>query len=354
MIYCYVYPSAMQNPGGGEALLLKTKEYVEKLGVSARLFDMWNDRFQKGDLLHVFGSVKEALGLMEVAKSKGVKIVLSPIIWYNWQSSFWVPYSIKERFLCLVRQGVKSMFPMMPSARKRMMELADLILASSEAEAEQIRRYFLIAPDRIKVVTYGADEAFLDATPTFFEQRFGIKNFILTVGRIEPRKNQLNLIRAMKGGQRPLVIIGEAVSHHQSYYNRCKDAADGNVYFLGALPQNSQELRSAFAACSVFTLPTWFETPGLAALEAALSGAKIVITRAGATREYFGDFVDYIDPADIQDIRNKIEVAYQRSKTTVLRDYVSKRYLWQHMAEQTIRAYQKLGTVDVKTCSVKE
>ena len=60
----YVYPSAFQNPGGGEILLLKTKEYLEKAGVEVRLFDMCHDRFQEGDLLHVFGSVKEALGLM--------------------------------------------------------------------------------------------------------------------------------------------------------------------------------------------------------------------------------------------------------------------------------------------------
>ena len=68
LIYFYVYPSAFQNPGGGEILLLKTKQYLEELGVNVRLFDQWQHRFQSGDLLHVFGSVKEALGLMETAK----------------------------------------------------------------------------------------------------------------------------------------------------------------------------------------------------------------------------------------------------------------------------------------------
>src|SRR3989338_6602079 len=117
MIYFYVYPSAFQNPGGGEILLLKTKEYLERSGVKVKLFDMWNDRFQKGDILHVFGSVKEALGLMEVAKSKGVQIVHSPIVWYNWQSTFGISYHWKERLLCVARQAAKSAFPFLPSAR---------------------------------------------------------------------------------------------------------------------------------------------------------------------------------------------------------------------------------------------
>src|SRR3989338_8858482 len=156
-IYFYVYPSAFQSPGGGEVLLLKTKEYLEKQGVEAHLFDMWNDRLNEGDLLHVFGSVKEALGLMETAKTKGVKIIHSPIIWYNWQSTFQIAYPFKDRVLCVLRQMAKTFFPMIPSERKKMMQLADVVLAGSLMEAEQISRYFLIPKERIKVVPYGVD-----------------------------------------------------------------------------------------------------------------------------------------------------------------------------------------------------
>jgi len=42
-------------------------------------------------------------------------------------------------------------------------------------------------------------------------------------------------------------------------------------------------LASAYAACDVFVLPSMFETPGIAALEAGLAGAKIVITKYGGT-----------------------------------------------------------------------
>ena len=42
-----------------------------------------------------------------------------------------------------------------------------------------------------------------------FTQRYGFKDFILCVGRIEPRKNQLNIIRALRGIKSDIVFIGD-------------------------------------------------------------------------------------------------------------------------------------------------
>ncbi len=342
MIYYYVYPSAFQNPGGGEVLLLKSKEYVEQAGTRVTLFNMWQDRLSSSDILHVFGSVKEALGLMEVAKSVGTKIVHSPIIWYDWSSSFGIDYDPKERMICLIRQLAKSFAPFIPSDRRKMMQLADVVLASSVLEAKQIHRYFLIPQERIRVVTYGTDDYFERATPDLFVKKYGLKDFVLCVGRIEPRKNQLNLIRAMNQISKPLVLIGDPVSHHQNYYDRCVKEAKSNVRFLGGLKRDSEELKSAFAACDVFALPSWFETPGLSALEAGLAGAKLVITQGGPTREYFQDLAEYADPKSIADIKVKIEKALSSKKTDRLKQHIRAKYLWQNMAKQTIQIYQSL------------
>ena len=64
----------------------------------------------------------------------------------------------------------------------------------------------------------------------------------------------------------------------------------------GGLTHDDPLLASAYAAARVFALPCWFETPGLAALEAALAGCAVVITPYGSTREYFGDLVEYARP----------------------------------------------------------
>ena len=46
------------------------------------------------------------------------------------------------------------------------------------------------------------------------------------------------------------------------------------VRWLGASDHDDPLLASAYAAARVFALPSWFETPGLAALEAALAGRR--------------------------------------------------------------------------------
>ena len=91
--------------------------------------------------------------------------------------------------------------------------------------------------------------------------------------------------------------IGEPVPGHEAYARECRRAGDGFVTWLGRLEHDDPLLASAYAAARVFALPSWFETPGLAALEAALAGSAVAITPFGSTREYFGDLVTYCRPA---------------------------------------------------------
>src|SRR5260221_73826 len=118
----YVYPTAFQAPGGGEVQLLKTKEYLEKEdGIEIKLLDTWTDKLSSFDLLHVFGSVKDCLPMMEIAKNIGVKIALSTICWYSWKSAWGTFGSPKDRALAIARQAAKNCFPFVSSKRKRMM-----------------------------------------------------------------------------------------------------------------------------------------------------------------------------------------------------------------------------------------
>ena len=114
------------------------------------------------------------------------------------------------------------------------------------------------------------------ASPEFFFRRCGTFPFVLSVGRIEPRKNTLGLIQAAGRLELPLVIVGEAPPGFERYEVECRRAADDRAIWLGRLEHDDPLLASAYAAARVFALPSWFETPGLAALEAALAGCSVV------------------------------------------------------------------------------
>jgi glycosyltransferase involved in cell wall biosynthesis len=101
-------------------------------------------------------------------------------------------------------------------------------------------------------------------------------------------------------------------------------------------------LASAYAASSLFVLPSLFETPGIAALEAGLAGSRIAITKYGGTDEYFGQHAEYIEPTRITSIRNAIERALNTEKNDSLQKHIRSKYLWENVAEKTANAYRGL------------
>lgn len=345
----FVYPMAFQSPGGGEVQLLKTKEYLEKIGVEVKLFDSWNDKLEDFDIFHVFGSVKYCINEIRTAKFMRVKTALSTICWYSWKSAWLIYPSFDKRMASMARQFAKSFFPFLPSMRKSMMQYSDILFPNSQTEADQLVRYFQIPLEKIFIVPNGVDPIFALAKPDPFISRFGIRDFILCAGRIEPRKNQLNMIRALKGTNIPLVFIGNYVPLYRSYYEACRREADKMVHFLGAFPHDSELLRSAYAACNTFLLASWLETPGLAALEAALAGAKVVITNQGAAREYFSDYAAYVSPDRPNEIRKRTLEAYHKPKNSGLKNYVSRNYLWENTAQKTLEGYERLFQVSENT-----
>jgi len=338
----YVYPTAFQNPGGGEIQLLKTKQYLEAEGLSVKLLDPWTDKLESFDILHTFGSVKDALPMMEAARQVGVKNVLSTICWYSWKSAWGTYGSLAARSKAVLRHAAKVFFPFVPSERKRMMEIADVLMPNSESEADQVARFFGVPKGKNAVIYNAVDPVFDHATPDLFIQKYDLRDFVLCVGRIEPRKNQLGMIRAMSGTKVPFVLIGDPVKTYPEYYEACRKAAGANVHFLGGIPHESELLRSAYAACNTYLLASWLETPGLAALEAGLAGAKVVITQEGATQEYFGDLASYVDPSDPSDIRSKTLAAFERPKDGRLQEHIRQNFLWSHTAKSILAAYKKL------------
>lgn len=337
------YPSAFQNIGGGEILLLKMKEYLEKNGVEVRLFDSWKDKVTDFDLIHVFGSVKDCLGLIRVAKARNVKVAISPILWSDFRRALFTDGPLKTKVDLFCRHAAKVVWPSFPSARRRMLIESDLVFPNSEIEKNQVSRLFAVPKEKMCVVYNGVDPLFLSAAPDLFYERFGREPFILGVGRIEPRKNQLNLIKAVKklNGKR-LVLIGSPVSGTKNYFEACRREGEGFVTFVPTLSHDDELLRSAYAACDLFVLQGWFETPGLVALEAALAGAKVIATSGGSTREYFQDKLDYINPADPKDISEKILKNLSSPKDSALKDHILNNFTWDKIARDTRHAYEGL------------
>lgn len=334
--------AAFQAPGGGENQLIQTSRHLEHLGVTVRPFSPWVDRLEDARLLHLYGMSREGLELAVVAKSRGVRVVVSPICWFEPKALAALAGSRTGAAIDLAKWSARRILPRLPDWRRRLLGLADAILPNSRAEARQVASLFGADRRNIHVVPNGVDPRFAASDPALFRSHYGDADFVLYVGRIEPRKNVLGLIRATALAAKPLVVIGEAVPGHERYAETCRREGQAHARFLPRVDHADPMLESAMAAARVLALPSWFETPGLAALEAALAGCAIVITPYGCTREYFGDHVHYADPGDVRGIASAIGEAWDRGPSPSLASHVASRYPWSAVADATKEAYDRL------------
>jgi glycosyltransferase involved in cell wall biosynthesis len=242
-----------------------------------------------------------------------------------------------------VKWAARAVVPKLPSWRRELLDLCDLALPNSRAEANQLTTLFGFDPSRIRVVPNGVDSQFARADAWLFRSTFGDEPFVLYCGRIEPRKNVLGLVRAMAELKKRLVIFGDVVPGDDAYGRACRDAGREFLQWEPRLDHDDPLLASAYSAARVFALPSWFETPGLAALEAGLAGCAVVVTPWGCTREYFSESAVYARPDRPREIRRAISEAWEAGPDPRLRRRIGERFCWSVVARVTAEAYDKIS-----------
>lgn len=309
---------AFHTPGGGEVQLKAYQQYLSYHGVTVTLFDQWDPKFYEFDLMHFFSCIGGSLHFCAFIKQIGMLLVTSPNLW--------------------ITEATKHLYPY--DEIRAQLVLSDHIVGNSDIECDVLASVFNIPRVKFSTVYNGvADEFFEPTSPDFFRNHFGIdRPFILNVANIEPRKNQLKLIQSLKAfPDLTLVIIGH--ERDPTYSQQCKAEGGGQLLYLGPLSHDSILLRSAYSACELFALPSTLETPGLAALEAAACGAKILITSEGSTKEYFGEGAVYVAPNNVDDISQGISKALRQNKSYLSSLIVRANFTWKNTTTSLANLY---------------
>jgi glycosyltransferase involved in cell wall biosynthesis len=347
-------PGTGSIPGGHARQARKTAEYLRRLGLDVCLSDELERNLEDFDLVHIFGVSEE---LIRHAKDHAKPVAVSTIYWsYGYELEYartggWWSYFKADcrKRLCIATSVIlagdeghrkHAEFWARQAARSCSLRMADLLLPNAQAEADDLIRECGVAADRIRVVPNSVDASGVRATADQFISKHGIQDFVLSVGRVEPRKNQLRLIQSMRSSDKKLVIVDPVHPHHGDYLARCRHAMASNMLYLQRLGDDM--LQSAYAAAKVHVLPSFYETTGLATLEAAIAGCNVVVNEQAHTREYFQDFAWYCDPAKPATIRSAIEAAYASPFREQLRDRILQNFTWEHTARATLAAYESM------------
>ncbi|HBK67808.1 MAG TPA: glycosyltransferase [Firmicutes bacterium] len=322
--------SVLKMLAGDSVQMNKTREALIQLGVEVDVKTQPVADFSSYDLVHLFNiiPIEETYQYYHKAKKYGVPIVLSPIYWDPKEFLINIDSERKDHFL--------SWWAKTNELRQEVLDGVDLLLPNGIVEHQLlVEKYKLVTP--YQIIPNGVDPVFYYANPDKFIKRFGIKDFLLCVGRICRRKNQKDLIKAARTLNQKVVLIGP-INDYQ-YYQECRQEGEGSVRFLGAL--NQSWISSAYAACGLHALSSWYETPGLVNLEAGLAGCKLVTTNRGTTSEYLKEMAWYCSP-EPHSIKDALRNALYSPPHSGLREHILANFTWDRVARLTLQAYQEI------------
>lgn len=342
---------ARTSYGGAENQIKEIMETVTRLRpeYEMRRFDLWTDTLDDFDLVHIFAPSNfplESSRIAEYAREHGKKVVTTPIFHHdeNFEGKRSALSLLTERTLTDLKGLFSSRFLERFNPYfliQRTLQNSDLVLPNSMNEREELLRFFRLDPNRFRIVPHGVDPRFERGDASLFTATYGLKDFVLFVGRIQAVKNLTGLISGFlrSGIATDLVIIGSPVD--KAYLEKCQSLATGRVHFMPPLPPGSGALASAYKAAKVIALPSFHETVGLVALEGGLAGANVVVTQEGGAKEYLGDDAWYVDPRSVDSIANGLVEAYRSPKNNVLSGRIKNSYSWEMAGERTTQAYDE-------------
>ena len=354
--------------GGDTVQLEKTKMELEKLGVEVDFSLDFEPDLSNYDLVHLSNvtRIQEKYLHVKNAKKQGKPIVLYTIYWpmdeferlgqvgiRKFINSH-VKIDTEEKIKAIARylkdknsrnEATRNLWKIgYTKMQKYVVDNVDYFLPNSEMEMDEFCKSFGVEKDRYKVIPNAIDADIARKQdeveiPKEFEK---YRNAIICVGRIEPRKNQLSLVKALDKSNYKLILVGAVSDNQKGYFNEIKEIMDRNPNFYYIPKIENSKLYQLYKVCKVSTLPSWLDTPGLVSLEAAAMGCNLAISSKGSTTEYFINMAEYCLPDDINGIRSAIDRAYAKPQNDKLKNRIFENYTWEIAGQKTLEAYKTI------------
>jgi len=351
--------------GGPSVRVPRTAEELARIGVAASLSSETLGTASPSDVAHVFNCwpPESAFKRLSDARNAGKATVFSPIflnLTHYSKYNLSLPRLIKENIASprLLQAGLAALKaeiiesdsrppvePMPGYANKldACLEASDHVIFLSEHGKRCVSE--LVGFDGPSSIVRNPVDAsrFADADPDLFRKAYNLDQYILCVGRIEARKNQLMLAYVARDLDVPVVFVGH--DGNRAYADLVRSIAPGNAIFVPRIDPNDPLLASAFTGASAFCLPSWAEGAPLAALEACAAGVPMVLSDRSSEQEYFGDLAQYVNPADADGLRAALTTAVAQKGDSDLRqkriDLAKSDYNWDKHARETADVYRK-------------
>lgn len=222
-----------------------------------------------------------------------------------------------------------------------------LIFADSQATKDDIIDIYKVASEKI-VVNYPGVEVFRPSVEKINEtkQKYGIDApFILTVGKIEPRKNIAKLIEAFnifssKHPEMELLIVG------QKGWGTMQPVDNKKIRFLGHV--SDEELYSLYASSYMFVMPSIYEGFGYPAIEAMHFFTIVALSNTSSLKELGQGVSEFFDPYDVNAMAQALEnvILNKENRRTIIDKGITKaqQYTWENYYKTLIQSLKDMSS----------
>jgi len=237
---------------------------------------------------------------------------------------------------------------------RRTIRHAARVLTVSEFSKNSIMRAYGLSDERIDVVPNAVSSEFRprpqESAAAGIRHKFGIPApYILTVGDLQPRKNQIRLIQAFSELLRfypdlphHLVLVGKDTWFGPRVRRAAERSGLANrIHFTGFV--SDADLNRFYTGCELFVFPSLYEGFGLPILEAMASGRAVACSDTSAMPETADASALLFDPESVEHMtlamRDLVLDPELRSRVERLGVKHASAYSWRNAARKTLEAY---------------
>ncbi len=240
----------------------------------------------------------------------------------------------------------------MTASAKAMVQRASRILVPTEFVGAEVVLSLGAHPGRVMVTRLGCDHILADLPPGGFPAP--VEPYILTVSRVDRRKNHVRMLAAFE------LLVREGFPHRWVVAGPRGFGCDDFERALAKSPARSRvdwrkdvpdtELAKLYAQADVMLWASLNEGFGLPPLEAMVCGTPVVTSIVTSMPEVCGDAAFLVEPTDVERIfeatRRLLSEADLAAEFAAKGKARAREYSWRDCARDTLLAYQAAAKGD--------
>lgn len=233
------------------------------------------------------------------------------------------------------------------------------IIVPSESTKKDLMRFYHVKPEKIKVVNHGIEYKTrnISANSEGGACRAKIRKnifYILFIGRLEKRKNIVNLIKAFNRLKErtnkdkedfKLILAGKAGYGFDEIKKEIENSEHKNdIVLTGYVSEEKKE--GLYEEADLFVFPSFSEGFGMPVLEAMSYGVPVICSNTSSLPEISGDSVLMVDPYSVENMAEALEKISGddiNRESMVNKGFENiKRFSWKKCAKETMEVIMKV------------